>query len=109
MTGDSVDIFDPPQHLIGSLELRYSYHCGTSWGRFAPTPALTVQPPVTLTFTAKRPADGAISSYSVTYDGQAAFGNMLISRYQCVYVELVFHRGVNTSPVYGSQCRKAGP
>lgn len=45
-TVDSVDIYDPPQHLVGRLQLRNSARCGTSWGRFVPTVALTTRPTI---------------------------------------------------------------
>ena len=107
-TADSVDVFDPPEHLIGVLELRYSAACGTSWGRFTPTSALTTTPPLMLQIDLHRPADNGAALYQVAYDGQAAFGNMLLSRSECVYAELTIHRGAVTLPTVQTACKRGG-
>jgi transcriptional regulator with XRE-family HTH domain len=101
---DSVDVYDPPEHLVGTLELRASPHCGMSWGRFSPTEALLVLPPVTLVIAVERPADGAQAPFSVTYDGQPAYGNMLISRQECVYATLVLQRQGQNSSTFKTAC-----
>ena len=36
ITSDSVDVYDPPEHLVGTLELRSSARCGTSWVALCP-------------------------------------------------------------------------
>jgi transcriptional regulator with XRE-family HTH domain len=89
---DSVRVYDPPEHLAGVLQLRASARCGTSWGRFVPASALQTAPPLTLDIDVFRPADGAVSRFHVAYDGLDAYGNMLISRYQCVYATITLMR-----------------
>ncbi len=98
ITADSVDVYDPPQHLAGVLELRTSARCGASWGRFTPTSALGTKPAFKLEIDVRRPADDAVARFSVTYDGLPAYGNMLVSRHECVYVTLRFIRPGKTSP-----------
>jgi hypothetical protein len=108
VTSDSVDVYDPPEHLVGVLQLRSSARCGTSWGRFVPTSALNTQPMLILEIDVDRPADGAAAKFHVTYDGQAAYGNMLISSHECVYAQLTLKRkGQPSLPSVQTACRQA--
>ncbi len=110
ITADSVEVFDPPGYLIGVLELRFSAACGTSWGRFAPTLALGATPPVRLEIDLHRLADSGAALYGIAYDGQAVYGNMLLSRSECVYAELTVHRGAVTLPTVQTACKRgSGP
>jgi transcriptional regulator with XRE-family HTH domain len=105
-TVDSLEIHDPPQHLVGSLQLRYSSRCGTSWARFEPTVALPTLPPVTLELTVHRPSDGAEAKFTVGYDGLPAYGNMLLSNYECVYAEMVLVRRDARSSTFKTGCKR---
>jgi transcriptional regulator with XRE-family HTH domain len=67
---DRVHVYDPPQHLVGTLELVSSPKCGMSWGRFVPTVALTTSPTVRLHIDMHRPSDGATAPFAVDFDGQ---------------------------------------
>lgn len=108
VTADSVNVYDPPEHLVGVLQLRGSARCGTSWPRFVPTTALAVKPTLTLELNVYRPADGAIAKYRVAYDGQAAYGNMLISSHQCVYAQVtLMQQGQPNLPPVQTGCRKS--
>jgi hypothetical protein len=107
VTADSIDVYDPPEHLVGMLQLRSSARCGTSWGRFVPTSALTTQPPLELEIDVDRPADGATAKFQVTYDGLPAYGNMLISLHECVYAELkLMRQGWPSLPPVQTACRQ---
>lgn len=103
---DEISVHDPPQHLAGELQLRFSPLCGTSWARFEPSAGLATTPPIVIELNVRRPADGAVAPFSVTYDGLPAYGNMLISSHQCVYAELVLHRGNSASPPFRTACRR---
>jgi transcriptional regulator with XRE-family HTH domain len=106
VTMDSVSVYDPPEHLVGTLELRSSPRCGTSWPRFVPTTALATTPTITLELDVYRPADGGMAKYRVTYDGLAAYGNMLISAHQCVYAQMTLTRqGLPSLPPVQTGCR----
>jgi transcriptional regulator with XRE-family HTH domain len=108
ITVDSLDVYDPPQHLVGVLELRSSARCGASWGRFTPTSALSTKPLLRLEIDVYRPADGAAAKFKVTYDGLAAYGNMLVSRHECVYAELtLLRRGKIAQPPVQTRCVKS--
>lgn len=108
VTSDSVDVYDPPEHLAGVLQLRSSARCGTSWGRFVPTSALTTKPALTLEIDVDRPADGAAAKFHITYDGQLAYGNMLISSHECVYAKLtLIRKGQPSLPPVQTACRQA--
>ena len=104
---DDVDVYDPPGHLVGTLELRASARCGMNWGRFSPTVGLSQSPTLTLVIDVRRPADNRNSPFSVTYDGQAAYGNMLMSRLECVYTTLTLERQGNRSPTFQTACLEA--
>jgi transcriptional regulator with XRE-family HTH domain len=95
---DSVGVYDPPEHLVGRFQLRSSARCGANWGRFVPTSPLLAKSPLTLQINVYRPADGAVSKYRVTYDNQKAYGNMLVSRYECVYATVTLIRRGQVSP-----------
>lgn len=106
VTADSVDVHDPPQHLAGQLQLRFSPSCGTSWARFEPTAGLATTPPLTLEINVRRPADNAVAPFKVAFDGLPAYGDMLMSNHECVYAELVLHRGNVVSPTFRTPCRR---
>jgi transcriptional regulator with XRE-family HTH domain len=103
---DEVSVHDPPQHLAGKLQLRFSPLCGTSWARFEPSGGLATTPPIVIEVNLRRPADGAVAPFSVAYDGLPAYGNMLVSSHQCVVAELVIHRGNSASPTFRTACRR---
>jgi transcriptional regulator with XRE-family HTH domain len=106
----SVDVYYPPQHLVGTFELRSSARCGTSWGRFVPISSVPQTPPWQVAVNVYRPADGAVNRYHVTYNGAngAAFGNMLISRFACVYATLTLkQQGQARSAIFQTDCRQA--
>jgi transcriptional regulator with XRE-family HTH domain len=106
-TTSSVDVYYPASHLVGTLELRTSDRCGMSWGRFTPTAALAVSPTVQLEIDAHRPADGAVARFGVTYDGLAAYGNMLESDHECVYATLTLQtRNLGASPSFQTGCEQ---
>jgi transcriptional regulator with XRE-family HTH domain len=108
VTANSVNVYDPPEHLVGILQLRSSARCGTSWGRFVPSAALATKPTLTLEIDVYRPADGKAAKFRVAYDGLDAYGNMLISRNQCVYADLTLLSKAQTSPApVQTACLKA--
>jgi hypothetical protein len=108
VTVDSVNVYDPPEHLVGVLQLRSSPRCGTSWPRFMPTSALATTPKITLELDVYRPADGGSAKFRVTYDGLAAYGNMLLSSHQCVYAQVTLIRqGQSSLPPVQTGCRKS--
>lgn len=108
VTVDSVSVYDPFEHLVGTLQLRASARCGTSWGRFVPVQPLPTKPPLSLEINVYRPADGAVARYRVTYDGLKAYGNMLVSRYECVYATLTLSRTGQARPAtVQTNCAKA--
>jgi transcriptional regulator with XRE-family HTH domain len=108
VTVDSVDVYDPPEHLVGVLQLRSSRRCGTSWPRFVPEATLPLTPKLTLELDVYRPADGRSAKYAVTYDGLDAYGNMLISSHQCVYAQVTLTRhGQQSLPPVATSCLMA--
>jgi transcriptional regulator with XRE-family HTH domain len=108
ITADSVSVYDPPEHLVGTFQLRSSARCGANWGRFVPTSALLVKPLLTLEIDVNRPADGAVARFRVTYDGLKAYGNMLVSRYECVYATLTLIRKGQVNPAtIQTRCARA--
>lgn len=105
VTVDSVNVYDPPEHLVGVLQLRSSPRCGTSWPRFVPVATLALKPKLTFELDVYRPADGASAKYAVTYDGLDAYGNMLISSHQCVYTQVTLTRqGQPSLPPVATSC-----
>ena len=108
VTVDNVNVYDPPEHLVGVLQLRSSPRCGTSWPRFVPVAMLAFTPKLTLELDVYRPADGASAKYAVTYDGLDAYGNMLISSHQCVYAQVTLTRqGQPSLPPVATRCLMA--
>jgi hypothetical protein len=108
VTVDSVNVYDPPEHLVGVLQLRSSPRCGTSWARFVPEPTLATEPKLTLKLGVYRPADGASAEFQVAYDGLDAYGNMLISSHQCTYAQVTLAwQGHPSSPPVQTGCREA--
>jgi transcriptional regulator with XRE-family HTH domain len=108
-TADKVDMFDPPQHLVGVLELRSSARCGASWGRFSPSELLVPTPKVEVEINVHRPADGGVAPFRLTYPGRGAaiYGDMLVSRHECVYAEVILHRVGKSSPSAQTACRQS--
>jgi len=106
VTVDSIEVYDPPQHLAGTLQLRFSPVCGSSWSRFEPTAGLATTPPLTLELNVRRPGDGAVAPFQVTFDGQEAYGNILTSNQECVFAEVIFHRGDAVSPTFRTSCHR---
>jgi hypothetical protein len=104
---DRVNVYDPPQHLVGTLELVSSPRCGMSWGRFVPTVALTVSPTLRLHIDMHRPSDGASAPFAVDFDGQPAYGNMLASREECVYATVTLVRNGQSTAPFATQCFRA--
>src|SRR6266566_424591 len=92
VTADQVDVYNPPEHLAGVLELRVSKRCGTSWGRFTPTVGLGADPKVTFEIDVYRPADGVIAKFSLPDSGLPTYGNMLVSSYECTYAQITIIR-----------------
>ena len=110
VTVDSVNVYDPPEHLVGVLQLRSSAPCGTSWARFVPEPTLATSPQLILELDVYRPADGASAKFRVSYDGNYAYGNMLISAHQCVYAQVTLIRqGEPSLPPVQTGCQLAAP
>lgn len=108
VTLDSVKVYDPPEHLAGVLQLRSSARCGTSWPRFMPEPTLATSAKLILDLDVYRPADGGSAKFSVSYDGLAAYGNMLISAHQCVYAQVtLIQRGKPSLPPVRTGCQEA--
>jgi len=105
---DKVNVYFPAQYFAGVLELRNSPRCGTSWGHFTPTSTLKTSPPLTVEIAARRPADNVFAPFSIVFDGQDDYGDMLISRYQCVSAEVRLRRGAETSAIFTTRCLRAG-
>jgi hypothetical protein len=106
-TLDKVEVNTADEKLLGELLLRHSPACHSSWGRFEPSNRLIyLHSPTQITITAHRPATGTAGlPYTVAFDGQAAFGNMLLDNRGCVDVTVVV-----VSPAGGgtatTQCRR---
>ncbi|HEX4833888.1 MAG TPA: hypothetical protein VH478_22670, partial [Trebonia sp.] len=65
-------------------------------------------PKLTLELDVDRPADGGMAKFHVTYDGQAAYGNMLTSDHQCVYAQVTLIRqGQPSLPPVQTACLKS--
>ena len=63
---------------------------------------------LTLELDVYRPADGASAKFPVTYDGQSAYGNMLISSHECVYAQMTLTwQGQPSMPPVQTGCRMA--
>ena len=97
VTLDHVDVYFPAQYKVGTLELRASPYCGTSWGKFTQAKDLPTTPPLNIKITASRPADGAMRPFALDYVGENIYGDQLISRFQCVFVEIIVTRDHRTS------------
>jgi Helix-turn-helix domain len=86
-TLDSVEINTAAGNFLGIAELRYSPRFHAAWGRFTPSERMDYMKDASITITARRPATHTTGTpYTITYDGQAAFGNILISRQGCVEI-----------------------
>ena len=90
MTLDSVEINTAANQFLGVAELRYSPACSAAWGRFTPSERLDYFKGARVTIAARRPVDGTNGRpYNVNFDGQAVFGNILLSRTGCVRISVV--------------------
>jgi hypothetical protein len=87
-TIDAVEVNTLNENLLGVAELRHSEVCHASWGRFTPSDRLKyLSGPIVITITAHRPATGTLrTAYTTPFDGQAAFGNIMLDRDGCVEV-----------------------
>jgi transcriptional regulator with XRE-family HTH domain len=85
VTLDSLEIDTAAQNLLGIAQLRYSPRCRAAWGRFEPSGRMTLAARAVIIISARRPATGTPGiPYSVTFDGQDAYGNILMTRRGCV-------------------------
>jgi hypothetical protein len=88
-TLDKVEINTPAGNLLGIAELRYSPSFHVAWGRFVPSERMRYVKNAMVTITAYRPATRTTGTpYITSYDGQAAFGNILLSRLGCVEITI---------------------
>jgi hypothetical protein len=91
-TLDRVQVNTANENFLGEAQLRHSPGCHASWGRFEPGARLTYLQstgPVHITITAHRPATGTVGTpYTTAFDGQAAFGNILLDAKGCVEVTI---------------------
>ncbi|HEX6526198.1 MAG TPA: helix-turn-helix domain-containing protein [Streptosporangiaceae bacterium] len=94
----------PTDQLSGEVELRYSPHCHSAWGRFEPAPGWKPGPGTMVTVWTIRPADQATQSYSVEFGGETIIGNMLMTARGCVTAEVTVVRGAIESPVATTAC-----
>ena len=86
-TIDSVNMYTAANNLLGTAELRYSPLCRVAWGRFMPSGRLIYLQNATVTITAKRPGTDTVGTpYRVRFDGQAVYGNILITKRACVEI-----------------------
>nr|WP_256096141.1 helix-turn-helix domain-containing protein [Streptomyces sp. LUP30] len=100
-TLDSVQLNTSLRQLLGIVELRHSPTCGADWGRFTPSERMTyVHSEYEITITARRPSTRTVGApFVVTFDGQAAYGNILLERSGCIEitVEIVSKMGGGTA------------
>ncbi|MEU7476684.1 DUF2690 domain-containing protein [Lentzea sp. NPDC042327] len=86
-TLDSVEINTAQRNFLGTAELRYSPRCRVAWGRFTPSDRVTFLRSATVTIAAERPRTTTKGlPYSTEFDGQAVFGNILLTADGCVQV-----------------------
>ena len=91
-TLDSVQINTAAENLLGIAQLRYSPHCQAAWGRFLPSGRMTQLEGAVITITARRPATATTGTpYRVTFDEQAAFGNILTTQRGCVQITVTIN------------------
>ncbi len=69
VTMATVRVHFPVDQLSGQIELRYSPHCRTAWGRFEPATGWNPGQGTMVTVWTIRPADQATQSYTVEYGG----------------------------------------
>ena len=100
----AVRVHFPASQLSGEVELRYSPHCHTAWGRFEPADGWNPGPGMMVTVWTVRPADQATQSYSVEFGGEAIIGNMLMTARGCVQAEVTMTRRSIRSPVAATTC-----
>jgi hypothetical protein len=88
-TLDSVEINTTSENFLGIAELRYSPRFRVAWGRFVPSERMTYVKDASVTITARRPTTHTVGTpYTTRYDGQAAFGNILLSHRGCVEITI---------------------
>jgi hypothetical protein len=84
-TIDRVEITTAHNELLGIAELRYAPSCRAAWGRFLPSDRMNYFRVATIRIVASRPVTHTIGTpFTVAYDGQAAFGNILRADRGCV-------------------------
>jgi hypothetical protein len=84
-TLDSVEVNTPGEEFLGVAELRFSPRCDVAWGRFTPAPGNLRLTGAMVTITSRRERDHPASApFTVQFDGQADFGNILVIRNGCV-------------------------
>jgi hypothetical protein len=82
---DNVAIETAADNLLGTVQLRYSPRCRAAWGRFVPSSRMTYFGGAVVTIAASRPdTHTAGKSYRTRFDGQDAYGNILMTRRGCI-------------------------
>jgi hypothetical protein len=94
----------PASVTAGTIELRYSPHCGAAWARFTPAPTWSPGPGVTVTIFAIRPADQATRQFTAEFGGLTLFGDMLLTAKGCIAAEATVTAGSQTSPMATTPC-----
>jgi hypothetical protein len=96
-TLDHIEIDTARQEQLGIVELRHSRSCNASWGRFTPSDRLIyLHLDAVVTISAFRPGTRTKGRpFSVHFDGQPVYGNILLNRSGCVQatVEVVSSGG----------------
>src|SRR5262249_44139379 len=84
--GHRASVTEPANQMLLHVEPCLPVEAGRAGPGSPVTPlrAQSTQPTLTLEIDVDRPADGAAAKFHVAYDGQAAYGNMLISGHGCV-------------------------
>ncbi|MEO3810735.1 helix-turn-helix domain-containing protein [Sphaerisporangium sp. B11E5] len=103
-TVDAIDVYGPPQYLVGLLELRASPRCGTIWGKFTQSAGLPQSPTLMIHIDVHRPADAASARFQIRYAGQGVYGDQLVSFQDCVYAEMTIEREGQTYPPTRTRC-----
>jgi hypothetical protein len=84
---DSVDVETSAENLLGAVQLRFSPRCRAAWGRFVPSTRMTYFGNASVTIIASRPGTHTAGTpYRVRFDGQDAYGNILMARPGCIQV-----------------------
>lgn len=104
-TLDAVEVNTRNQEFLGVAELRYSPTFRAAWGRFVPGDRLKyLRAEATVTIVARRPATNTVGTpFAIRFDGQAVFGNILLTELGCVEVTVTID-----SPTGSGTARTAG-